>query len=87
MRCEIGSHWRETRKLVTPAFHFDILQKFFEVFVEQANVLTDILKEHANTNKNFDIGHIMKLFALDVICGKFKKKVVCDNEFLNIYLY
>ncbi|XP_044742676.1 cytochrome P450 4C1-like [Chrysoperla carnea] len=63
-----GSHWRETRKLVTPAFHFDILQKFFEVFVEQTNVLIDILKEHANTNKNFDIGHIMKLFALDVIC-------------------
>lgn len=68
--CFLGSYWKHQRKLITPTFHFNILEKFYEVFKEQGQILIEILKEKADGKTNIDIFPYMQSFALDVICGK-----------------
>ncbi|XP_019870610.1 cytochrome P450 4C1 [Aethina tumida] len=38
-----GSKWQSRRKILTPSFHFNILQEFFPVFTEQTDILVDEL--------------------------------------------
>ena len=39
-----GSKWRMRRKLITPTFHFRILNDFIKVFEEQAKILVSRLQ-------------------------------------------
>ncbi|XP_063927495.1 cytochrome P450 4d2-like [Zophobas morio] len=62
-----GSKWKKRRKLITPTFHFKILDQFLEVF----NSCTDILvtKLSSEVGKDWtDIDPYINLFSLDVIC-------------------
>ncbi|XP_017774205.1 PREDICTED: cytochrome P450 4C1-like [Nicrophorus vespilloides] len=61
-----GDHWHKHRKLITPAFHFNILEKFVEVFNERGKVLIDILKKKAN-GEIFDVFPIITMYTLDAI--------------------
>ncbi|CAD5117463.1 DgyrCDS6230 [Dimorphilus gyrociliatus] len=63
-----GRKWHERRKLLTPTFHFRILQDFVEVFNEQAEIIIEKLKSSADTGKSVDIFKQMGLCALDIIC-------------------
>lgn len=63
-----GERWFQHRKLITPTFHFKILEHFMEVFVEKTGALLKILDTKANGeafNAYPDITHC----ALDIICG------------------
>lgn len=64
-----GEKWRAKRKIVTPTFHFKILDKFIEVFDTNANILMNKL-EQENGKNGFDIYNYITLCALDIICGK-----------------
>jgi len=61
-----GDKWRSRRKLITPTFHFRILEEFLEVFNEQANILTSLL--HKKGSAEFDIFPSITACALDIIC-------------------
>uniref|UniRef100_A0A336MPH9 CSON004759 protein n=1 Tax=Culicoides sonorensis TaxID=179676 RepID=A0A336MPH9_CULSO len=61
------SKWQKRRKILTPAFHFSILEEFVQVMNQQASVLTNILKKHADGD-GFDIAHYISLYTMDVIC-------------------
>lgn len=63
-----GRKWHERRKLLTPTFHFRILQDFVEVFNEQAEIITEKLKKSVDAGKTVDIFKEMGLCALDIIC-------------------
>ncbi|XP_066581157.1 cytochrome P450 4C1-like [Prorops nasuta] len=39
-----GSKWQNRRKILTPAFHFNILQQFVDIFVEESERMCDSLK-------------------------------------------
>lgn len=54
--------------MLTPTFHFKILEEFIVVFNEQANVFTEILKQKAD-GKPLDIFPYVTRCALDIICG------------------
>ncbi|KAF5277789.1 hypothetical protein FQR65_LT03769 [Abscondita terminalis] len=58
--------WKQHRKLLTPAFHFQILEQFIEVFNTQSDIL--VKKLYQNSNRAFDIYQSIRLYALDVIC-------------------
>ncbi|XP_044736897.1 cytochrome P450 4C1-like [Chrysoperla carnea] len=63
-----GEHWREHRKIITPTFHFNILEKFVETFNENAEILIKRLTDVQKDNPTQDIHTFLTLCALDIIC-------------------
>uniref|UniRef100_A0A182FZS0 Uncharacterized protein n=2 Tax=Anopheles albimanus TaxID=7167 RepID=A0A182FZS0_ANOAL len=63
-----GEKWFQRRKIITPTFHFKILENFAEVFNSEADVLVENLRQHANSGREFDIYEPISLYALDSIC-------------------
>ncbi|CAG9762333.1 unnamed protein product [Ceutorhynchus assimilis] len=62
-----GPKWRSHRKVITPSFHFSILQEFISVFNSVGNNLVTKLKNEVGKN-SVDISPLVSLYALDVIC-------------------
>ena len=67
-----GERWYKRRRLITPSFHFDILQDFFHIMNEQSLILADLVGRESAKNENgtVDIYSFIGLCALDIICGK-----------------
>ncbi len=63
-----GDKWRSRRKLLTPTFHFKILDIFNRVFIEHAKVLASQLSAVAD-GRVTDIFSYVTLCTLDIICG------------------
>ncbi|XP_030749698.1 probable cytochrome P450 4d14 [Sitophilus oryzae] len=61
-----GTHWRKHRKMITPAFHFSILQKFVDVFENVGDILINKLQSKVGED-TYEISKIISLYALDVI--------------------
>ena len=56
------------RKMLTPAFHFNVLLEFLDVFVEQGQGLVKSLKaEGGETIK--DLVPFLTKYTLNAICG------------------
>lgn len=68
-----GDRWHSHRKIITPTFHFSILDGFCDVFAEQSEVLVQKLSKHAGTGKAVDICPYVTKCALDIICGECKR--------------
>ncbi|CAG9824977.1 unnamed protein product [Phaedon cochleariae] len=62
-----GPKWKGRRRIMTPAFHFSILEQFVEVFERNGNILIDRLKLEIG-NDSFDVYPYITLCALDIIC-------------------
>lgn len=62
-----GSKWNSRRKILTPAFHFNILEQFCEIFDKEAAILVTKLKAFEN-QKSFKIDGFVSLMALDIVC-------------------
>uniref|UniRef100_A0A1B0EV31 Cytochrome n=1 Tax=Lutzomyia longipalpis TaxID=7200 RepID=A0A1B0EV31_LUTLO len=62
-----GKKWQIRRKIITPTFHFKILDQFVEVFEKQGNTFVDILKK-IKPDEGVDIYPLVTLYTLDVIC-------------------
>ena len=65
-----GSKWFHRRKLLTPTFHFSILNNFRVVFNEKADILARKLSTMAD-GRAFNIFPIITQCSLDIICGKY----------------
>ena len=63
-----GNKWHTRRRMLTPAFHFDILKEYFEVFREEGDRLVETLKE--KNDKELNVVPFATQFALNTICGK-----------------
>lgn len=61
-----GAKWHQRRKLITPTFHFRILEDFLRIINEQAELLVSILEKQEN--EAFDIYPYLSRCTLDVIC-------------------
>ncbi|GJQ86419.1 hypothetical protein Trydic_g10327 [Trypoxylus dichotomus] len=62
-----GDRWKKHRKIITPAFHFQILEEFIDVFNSQSEVLVSILKKECS-HDNVDIYPFIARCTLDIIC-------------------
>ncbi|KAF2895541.1 hypothetical protein ILUMI_10635 [Ignelater luminosus] len=62
-----GGKWKRQRKLITPTFHFQILEQFIGVFDSQSDILVKKLNKEVD-QKAFDIYPYITLCALDIIC-------------------
>ena len=63
--------WRQTRKLLTPAFHFKILENFLPTIINQQNIMMSLIKEELDNNNGIieDIRPYITNYTLDAICG------------------
>lgn len=61
-----GSKWHTRRRMLTPAFHFDILREYLDVFKEESDKLVASLREVVGTNVN--VVPITTQFTLNTIC-------------------
>lgn len=64
-----GAKWKKHRRIITPAFHFKVLEDFVDVFNSLGKVLIRNLKEQAG-KESFNIAPFFSLFTLDAICGE-----------------
>ncbi|CAG7786278.1 unnamed protein product, partial [Allacma fusca] len=71
-----GDKWFHRRKLLTPAFHFKILEDFIDVFNEQTNVLVHILRDEFGDGKPFNIFPFITRCTLDIICESAMGKTI-----------
>ena len=67
-----GSKWRSRRKLLTPAFHFSILDDFVPLVNQQSLLLIEKLERHGK--QDFDVVKDITLCTLDIICGTFSSR-------------
>lgn len=68
-----GDKWHQRRKLLTPAFHFDILKEFLEIFKEESGKLIESINERVGTV--LDIIPVSSQFTLNTICGNSYKLI------------
>lgn len=64
-----GKKWFQRRKILTPAFHFKILEQFVEIFDRQSDAMMETLSRFSVADK-VELYPIGTLYALDVICGE-----------------
>lgn len=62
-----GLVWKKHRRIITPTFHFKVLEDFLEVFNSAGDVLVQRIGEEVGRD-SFDVQHHLGLFALDCIC-------------------
>lgn len=63
-----GDKWHKHRKIITPTFHFSILETFVDVFSDKSKILVERLNKHCGTGVPFDIYTYITSVALDIIC-------------------
>ncbi|KFB49529.1 AGAP009246-PA-like protein [Anopheles sinensis] len=63
-----GERWFQHRKLITPTFHFNILDGFCDVFAENSAEMVELLKPHADTGKPVNVYPFIAKLTLDIIC-------------------
>lgn len=61
-----GSRWHKHRKLITPTFHFSILDQFLPVFRKHSNALVKHLNQ--SVGQQVDVWPLVADTTLDVIC-------------------
>ncbi|ETN74801.1 hypothetical protein NECAME_03934, partial [Necator americanus] len=63
-----GEKWRSRRKILTPSFHFKVLNDFLTIHDSQAKIFVDQLQKFSSNEEQFDIFPYVKRCALDIIC-------------------
>lgn len=62
-----GDKWHSRRKLLTPTFHYNILEEFLPSIQKHCKILVDVLKKELTNTTGFDLKPYAKLAAFDII--------------------
>lgn len=82
----LGPKWRVRRRLLTPAFHFQILDDFVEVFNKQSRILCDVIDKRLESHDVLDVYPLFTNCALDIIMGKQVPTLRAMNEHSFAYI-
>ncbi|KAH8235914.1 hypothetical protein KR032_010614 [Drosophila birchii] len=63
-----GRKWHRRRKIITPAFHFRVLEPYVEIFDRRSRQL--VRQIEASGSGRINLGEAIHLCTLDAICGK-----------------
>ncbi|XP_050306003.1 cytochrome P450 4d2-like [Anthonomus grandis grandis] len=63
-----GQKWKTSRRIITPTFHFSILEQFVDVFNSNEAIMIEKLKREAVGKKGVEIYSYITNCALDIIC-------------------
>lgn len=76
-----GKKWFRRRKIITPTFHFKILEEFVEVFDQQSAVMVEKLYDRADGKTVINMFPVACLAALDIIAEtSMGVKINAQNE-------
>lgn len=64
----LGTKWHKRRKILTPAFHFNILQQFMDIITEETNRISKTPKDTKSIMVE-DLLFFTSEHTLNVICG------------------
>jgi cytochrome P450 family 4 len=82
-----GPKWKTHRRLITPAFHFKILEQFVDIFENAGNILIQKLSKESG-EKSVDIYPYVTRCTLDVICETaMGTKVDVQNSETSLYFH
>lgn len=70
--CSKGHKWKTRRRILSPAFHFNILSDFLLVFQEEADKLVNALEMYADKKREVVLQSIITRFTLNTICGEIR---------------
>ncbi|KAL3862144.1 hypothetical protein ACJMK2_008133 [Sinanodonta woodiana] len=62
-----GERWAQSRRLLTSAFHFDILKPYIDVYNDAGTILLEKLHPVAMSGKSFEVFQVVSLCTLDII--------------------
>ncbi|XP_065910267.1 cytochrome P450 4F12-like isoform X2 [Dysidea avara] len=62
-----GAKWRRHRKMLTPAFHFDILKQYLPVYNEVSHKLVEVWSGLADSGESVEITEYLHSYTLDVL--------------------
>lgn len=79
-----GAKWHARRKIITPTFHFSILESFCDIFAENSLILVQKLKPYANSNSAIDVCPFIARAALDVIAEAAMGKKLNSQQETNV---
>lgn len=66
-----GEKWKRRRKLITPTFHFSILEQFVGVFDGAGDKLIEKLRK--SIDQDVDVFPLIGLCSLDIVCGNYRR--------------
>lgn len=66
-----GDKWHQRRKILTPTFHFNILQSFLQTFHDECRKLVTQLDEDSGKGITTALQPLSTKVTLNTICGKF----------------
>ena len=66
----LGDYWKRHRKILTRAFHTEVLKDFVSVFESVGDVLIKKLEKY-DGKPSVDVHRLITLCTLDIICGKY----------------
>ena len=61
-----GKRWQRSRRLLTPAFHYDILRPYVKVYAEAVGETISLWKE-VGEGESVDVFPYMSLLTLDIM--------------------
>lgn len=78
-----GAKWHKHRKIITPTFHYGILESFCDIFAEKSKILIDKLDVQCGTGVPFNIYTYITRVTLDIICEAAMGTTVNAQENVN----
>lgn len=64
----LGTLWHSQRKILTPTFHFNILQQFVEILIKEGESMTKSLKDIGGIVVKDSVSFVSK-HTLNALCG------------------
>jgi cytochrome P450 family 4 subfamily B polypeptide 1 len=84
---ENGSRWFKNRRLLTPAFHFDVLKPYVHVYNDCVDILLNKWEKCAMEGSTVEVYKTISQLTLDVIlrcaCSNFSDCQNKSNEYVD----